>query len=56
MAFKIRAKEVILLSARERILTIRLLDKAARHPMYAAALGIEYVQERVGSDDLEEPP
>jgi len=44
------------LSVRERILTIRLLDKVARHPMYAAALGIECVQEVVSLDDLEEPP
>ena len=44
------------MSARERILTIRLLDKVARHPMFATTLGIECVQELVGSDDLEEPP
>ena len=44
------------MSARERILTIRLLDKAARHPAYAAALGIECVQEGTGLNDLEEPP
>lgn len=56
MAFKIRAKEVILLSVRERILTIRLLDKVTSYPMYTAALGIEYVQKMAGSDDLEEPP
>lgn len=28
------------MSARERILAIRLLEKAARHPAYAKALGI----------------
>lgn len=44
------------MSTGERILTIRLLDKVARHPIYTGALGIECVQERVGSDDLEEPP
>lgn len=44
------------MSARERILTIRLLAKVARHPMYAVALGIECVQERIGLDDLEDPP
>ncbi|MGN0335843.1 MAG: hypothetical protein ACI4DV_09355 [Lachnospiraceae bacterium] len=44
------------MSVRERILTIRLLDKVSGHPMYAVALGIECVQEMVGSDDLEEPP
>ena len=44
------------MNARERILTIRLLDKVARHPMFAASLGIECVQEMVGSDDSEEPP
>jgi len=31
----------IVLSARERILTIRLLEKSARQPLYAKALGIE---------------
>ena len=29
------------MSARERILTIRLLEKSARQPMYAKTLGIE---------------
>lgn len=46
----------MLLNVRERILTIRLLDKVARQLMYATTLGIECVQELVGSDDLEEPP
>ena len=31
------------MSTRERILTIRLLEKAAKHPMYARALGLEGV-------------
>jgi len=44
------------LSTRERILTIRLLDKVTRHPMYAAALGIECKQTLIGSDDTDEPP
>lgn len=46
----------MLLSTRERILTIRLFDKVARHPMYAMGLGIECEQDRIGLDDLEEPP
>lgn len=32
---------MVLLSARERILMIRLLEQAAKHPAYAQALGIE---------------
>lgn len=43
------------MSTSERILTIRILDKAAKHPMYAMALGIECVQERIGLDDLAKP-
>lgn len=31
----------MVLSARERILTIRLLEKSARQPMYAKTFGIE---------------
>ena len=31
------------MNTRERILTIRLLEKAAKHPMYARALGLEGV-------------
>ena len=43
------------MSARERILTIRLMEKAAEHPAFAQAIGIECVQQtRISSDD-EEP-
>ena len=31
------------MSTRERILTIRLLEKAAKHPMHAQTLGLEGV-------------
>ena len=31
------------MSVRERILTIRLLEHLARHPEFAAALGVEVV-------------
>jgi len=41
------------LSARERILMIRLLDKVSKHPMYAKALGVEGVQRVVSSGDLD---
>ncbi len=44
------------MSVRERILTIRLIDKVSRYPMYAAALGIECVQDMAPLDDPEEPP
>jgi len=42
--------------ARERILTIRLLDKVKRNPAYAAALGIECVPDTPGTEEQEEPP
>ena len=51
-AFPICAKEVVLLSTRERILTIRLLEKVTRDPVYAEALGIEDVNAEVLSDLL----
>ena len=44
------------MSVRERILTIRLFDKVRKQPAYAAALGIECVQEKPGAEDREEPP
>ena len=34
----------MLLSIRERILTIRLLEKVSKHPVYAKSLGIEVGQ------------
>ena len=49
-------KGVIYMSVRERILTIRLLDKADRHPVFAASLGIECSDKMAGPDELEEPP
>ena len=48
----LQTKEVILLSTRERIMTIRLLDKILKHPLYAKALGIEGIQQRTGPGDL----
>ena len=36
-----QSKEVMHLSTRERILTIRLLEKLERDPAFAAALGLE---------------
>jgi len=50
------AKGGIEMSTRERIMTIRLIDKAAKHPMYAALLGIEIVTEMDGMEDAGEPP
>ena len=49
-AFWIGAKEVILLSTRERILAIRLLEKVKGNPAYANALGMEVVKEKLHSD------
>ncbi len=42
------------MSVKERILTIRLIEKAAKQPMFAASLGIEVVQEI--SSEEEDPP
>ena len=50
------AKEVTLMSVKERILTIRLFDKVMRQPAYAAALGIECIQDPSFPEDREEPP
>lgn len=44
------------MSTRERIMTIRLMDKAAKHPLYATLLGIEMVAEKEGVEDACEPP
>ena len=44
------------MSTRERIMTIRLLDKAAKHPLYATLLGIEVVTKKEGMEDAGEPP
>ena len=49
-------KGEIEMSARERIMTIRLMDKVAKHPLYAALLGIEIVTEKEGMEDAGEPP
>ena len=46
----------IKMSTRERITTIRLMDKAAKHPLYATLLGIEMVTEKEGVEDAGEPP
>ena len=40
------------MSTRERIMTIRLMDKA----LYATLLGIEIVTEKEGMEDAGEPP
>ncbi|MGO5096980.1 hypothetical protein ACTQ34_14345 [Agathobaculum sp. LCP25S3_E8] len=39
------------MSVRERILSIRLLNKVSKHPMYAKALGIEGVQAKIRTGD-----
>lgn len=44
------------MSTRERILTIRLLEKASGHPVYAALLGIEAMSDVCRQDEKEEPP
>lgn len=36
---------------RERVMTIRLLEKTARHPGYAERLGIELAVQRVGESE-----
>jgi len=44
------------LNARERILTIRLMEKAAGHPGYAAMLGIVCGQGSENAEESDEPP
>ena len=44
------------MSTRERIMTILLMDKATKHPLYATLLGIEIVTEKEGMKDAGEPP
>lgn len=51
-----QCKGVMLLNVRERILTIRLMDKFAQNPEYAAVLGVECVQDMDGLGDPEDPP
>jgi hypothetical protein len=46
---------VILLSTRERILTIRLLEKVKKHASYANALGIEAVKEKLWIPNKTDP-
>ncbi len=41
---------------RERILTIRLLEKVSKHPMCAVFLGIVCTQETAAPEDEEKPP
>ena len=53
---QMQCKGVMLLNVRERILTIRLMDKFAQNPEYAAVLGVECVQDMDGLGDPEDPP
>ena len=44
------------MSTKERIMTIRLLDKIAKQPVYAGILGIEVALESAGTSETKEPP
>ena len=44
------------MNTRERILTIRLLEKASRQPAFAALLGIDCITDASGQEEKEEPP
>ena len=44
------------MSVKERIMTIRLCEKMAKHPQFAKSLGIELSQETTNNTDKEEPP
>lgn len=44
------------MSTRERIMTIRLIDKASKYPGYAASLGIAFVTELGCIEDTGKPP
>lgn len=51
-----KRKDVMGLYTRERILTIRLLEKAAKKPRYAVSLGIVCMREDICQEDVEAPP
>ena len=44
------------MSVKERMMTIRLCEKIAKHPQFAKSLGIELSQENMMNKDEEEPP
>ena len=44
------------MSTRERILTIRLMEKASRQPAFAALLGIDCITDLSCQEEKEEPP
>ena len=42
------------MSVKERILTIQLMNKIARHPTYANDLGLEGISKVIKSDDFKD--
>ena len=44
------------MSARERMLTLRLMNKIYKHPVWADRLGVAAVQEIAEAEEKEEPP
>ena len=44
------------MSTRERIISVRLLEKAARQPGFAELLGIQGYMKKIESEEPEEPP
>ena len=44
------------MSVRERILCLRLMEKAEKHPKYATALGLIWVQAPPKEEDDQKPP
>ena len=44
------------MSVRERILCLRLIEKAERHPEYATALGLTWVEDPPKEEDSQKPP
>ena len=44
------------MSARERMLTLRLMNKIDKYPVWADRLGVAAVQEMAEAEENEEPP
>ena len=44
------------MGVKERIMTIRLCEKMAKRPQVAAAMNVEFAQEKAILKDKEEPP
>jgi len=49
------AKEVVLVTVKERILAIRLLEKAEKQPAFSAAIGLEWSKASIAAPEQTAP-